>query len=118
MRFVCSSLIQPPGQRRLALPSFALILAGTFAGSRSSAQNTSSDAGKQWLAHVQYLADDRLEGRLTGTEGYLKAAQYVADHFKRYGLEPGGTQGYFQAVKFDVQHVIASQSKLALNGGT
>jgi Zn-dependent M28 family amino/carboxypeptidase len=118
MRFVCSSLIQPPGQRRLALRVFAIVLIGTSGAWRSSAQNTAANAGNQWLAYVRYLADDRLEGRLTGTEGYRKAAQYVADHFKQYGLEPGGTQGYYQPVKFDVQHVIASESKLVLNAGT
>ena len=118
MRFVCSSPIQPPGRRRLAVRVPTLILIGASAVLIGSAQNASSDVGKQWFAHVQYLADDRLEGRLTGTEGYRKAAQYVADHFKEYGLEPGGTQGYFQPVKFDVQHVVASESKLALHDGT
>ena len=72
---------------------------------------------KRWWAHVQYLADDRLEGRLTGTEGYRKAAEYVADRFKEYGLQPAGTQGYLQPVQFEVQHVIAAQSKLSLKTG-
>src|SRR5262249_11010741 len=30
--------------------------------------------GKAWWAHVQYLADDSMRGRLTGSEDYLKAA--------------------------------------------
>lgn len=74
----------------------------------------SDQPGKRWWAHVRYLADDRLEGRLTGTAGYRLAAEYVADHFKEYGLQPAGTEGYFQPVKFDVQHVIAGESKLVL----
>src|SRR4051812_48398514 len=87
-----------------------------------SATSASPDAalakeGEQWWSHIQYLADDKLEGRLTGSEGYRKAAAYVADHFKQYGLEPAGTEGYFQPVKFDVQRVIASESKLALKSG-
>src|SRR3954454_10247247 len=118
MRFVCKRLIQPlcpcPSGRDLAiLLATATLLGGVFISS-TSAQDAGSDAGKRWFAHVQYLADDRLEGRLTGTEGYRKAAQYVADQFKQDGLEAGGTEGYFQPVKFDVQRVIASQSKLAL----
>src|SRR6185369_6815793 len=59
-----------------------------------------SAEGKLWWAHVQYLADDKLEGRNLGTEGYQKAAQYVATEFERAGLKPAGTSGYFQAVKF------------------
>src|SRR5271163_4142905 len=50
-------------------------------------------AGKRWWAHVQFLASDELEGRLTGSEGYRKAADYVAKQFKAYGLAPAGTKG-------------------------
>ena len=57
MRFVCRSLIQPLGQRRLAVRFCTLVLIGTFAIGSSSAQNASSDGGKQWFAHVQYLAE-------------------------------------------------------------
>jgi Zn-dependent M28 family amino/carboxypeptidase len=72
------------------------------------------EAGKRWWAHVRYLADDRLQGRLTGTASYLEAATYVAERFKEYGLEPAGTGGYFQPVRFEVQRVVASESSLAL----
>lgn len=81
------------------------------AGTGTAALN---EAGRRWWAHVQYLADDRLEGRLTGSAGYRKAAAYVAQHFKEYGLEPAGEHGYFQPVPFDVQRVIAAESRLAL----
>ncbi|MFL6451455.1 MAG: M28 family metallopeptidase [Bryobacteraceae bacterium] len=115
------SSIQPPGQwkfgRDLVIGCATIGLFGGLAISAPGAQDARSDAGKRWLAHVQYLADDQLEGRLTGSEGYRKAAQYVADHFKQYGLEPGGTEGYFQPVKFDVQHVVAGQSKVSLKTG-
>jgi hypothetical protein len=72
------------------------------------------EAGKRWWAHVRYLADDRLQGRLTGTASYLEAATYVAERFKEYGLEPAGTSGYFQPVRFEVQRVVASESSMAL----
>ena len=64
--------------------------------------------GKVWWAHVQYLADPSMNGRLTGSEEYLKAAAYVVDQFKSYGLTPAGVDGtYYQPVHFDVQRVIA-----------
>jgi len=50
------------------------------------------------LAHVRYLADDRLEGRAVGTAGARCAAEYVAAHFESMGLEPAGGEGnYFQS---------------------
>ena len=51
-------------------------------------------------AHVRFLADDKLEGRGTGTRGYDRAAQYVAEQMQSLGLEPGGTGGYLQPVPF------------------
>ncbi|MHC4982366.1 MAG: M28 family peptidase [Planctomycetota bacterium] len=43
--------------------------------------------------HVRFLADPSLHGRMTGTPGSAKAAEYVARQFKSCGLEPGGDDG-------------------------
>ena len=51
--------------------------------------------------HVSYLASDKLEGRMTGTEGTRLAAEYIAARFKEAGLEPLGDNGtYFQEFTF------------------
>ena len=52
------------------------------------------------IEDVSYLADDKLEGRKTGTEGEKKAAEYIANRFKSLGLEGRGTNGYFQDFTF------------------
>jgi len=69
---------------------------------------------QRWLAHVRYLADDALEGRNTGSAGYNKAAEYVAEHFREAGLQPGGTAGYFQPVAFRTRKIVEQKSSLAL----
>ncbi|MPR34298.1 M28 family peptidase [Salmonirosea aquatica] len=51
--------------------------------------------------HLLIIASDSLEGRDTGSPGQKKAADYVAGHFKQYGLAPAateadGTESYFQ----------------------
>ncbi|PYT26143.1 MAG: peptidase M28 [Acidobacteria bacterium] len=96
--------------RWLAAAVFALTLFG--AGDHLS-------EGKRWWSHIVYLADDKLEGRNTGSEGYHQAAVYVAGEFERAGLKPAGTSGYFQPVKFKSREVVEDQSSLALvqNGG-
>jgi hypothetical protein len=51
--------------------------------------------------HLVIIASDSLEGRDTGSPGQKKAADYVAKHFKQYGLQPiateaDGSKSYFQ----------------------
>ena len=77
----------------------------------------SKDDGRRWWSYVQYLADDKLEGRLTGSEGHRKAAAFIAGEFKRAGLEPAGTSGYIQPVKFYSRVIREDQSSLALVRG-
>ena len=73
-----------------------------------------TDAGERWWSHVVYLADDALAGRETGSAGHLRAAEYVAAHFKREGLSPAGTAGYMQPVSFRVRRYVEERSSLAL----
>lgn len=44
-------------------------------------------------SHIAYLADDKLKGRLPGTEGYQAAMDYVVEQYKQIGLAPGGDNG-------------------------
>ncbi len=72
------------------------------------------DDGSRWWSHVKFLADDKLEGRNTGSPGYRKAAEYVAAEFERAGLQPAGTSGYYQPVRFRSRRILEEQSSLAL----
>lgn len=47
-------------------------------------------------SHVQYLADDQLEGRLTGSKGEELAMQYLVQQYQQMGIEAKGTNGYVQ----------------------
>jgi Zn-dependent M28 family amino/carboxypeptidase len=71
----------------------------------------------RWWAHVKALADDSLEGRQTGTDGYRKAASYVAGEFERAGLKPAGTRGFLQPVQFMRRRIVEAQSQVALVRG-
>jgi Zn-dependent M28 family amino/carboxypeptidase len=75
------------------------------------------DAETRWWSHVKTLADDSLEGRQTGTDGYRKAASYVAEQFERAGLTPAGTRGYLQPVQFMRRRIVEAQSQVALVRG-
>jgi hypothetical protein len=70
--------------------------------------------GKAWWAHVQVLADDKLEGRNVGTPGYDKAVEYVEGQFKAFGLKPAGTSGFRQPIKFENRSFGAAPPQLTL----
>lgn len=67
--------------------------------SRTSAPATAGAAAQRIEADVRALADDKLEGRETGTRGYDLAADYVARRYAETGLRPAGDAGgFFQDV--------------------
>jgi hypothetical protein len=89
------------------------VVAFSTLGFLTSSAATAPD-GQRWWSHVVFLADDKLEGRDTGSEGHRKAADYVAKQFKQLDLQPAGTQGYIQPVKFKSKHIDESHSSLSL----
>jgi Zn-dependent M28 family amino/carboxypeptidase len=72
------------------------------------------DPASRWFAHVEALANDDMRGRETGSPEHRKAADYVAEQFKRAGLQPAGTDGYFQPVSFRSRTIDEPQSSLAI----
>ena len=92
----------------------AVLLAGAAITGLIAQSPDLTAEGKAWWAHVQYLADDRLEGRNVGTPGYETAAKYVESQFQAIGLKPGGVGGFRQPVKLDSRTLVPDQSTLAL----
>ncbi len=70
--------------------------------------------GKSWWEDVKVLADDKLEGRETGSTGLHHAEEYVVDQLKSLGVKPAGSEGYYQPVKFVVREISEKDSSLAL----
>ncbi len=50
---------------------------------------------KRMMKHIEYLASEELKGRGLGTPELDAAADYIADKFKEYGLQPMN-KSYFQ----------------------
>jgi hypothetical protein len=63
-------------------------------------------------AHMEFLADDLLEGRGTGTRGHEIAARYVAAQLEAAGLEPGAGGGWLQSVPLRRSELVADSSRL------
>ena len=73
--------------------------------------------GKSWWDHVKVLANDKMEGRDTGSAGEKKAQEYAIEQFKAAGLEPAGTDGFYQPVKFVSRQIVEKDSSLGLERG-
>lgn len=65
-------------------------------------------------AHVKYLADDKLKGRLPGKEGYQMAVDYVVKQYKSIGLKPAGENGGFTQ-KVILRKSVLNKNNLSLN---
>ncbi len=72
----------------------------------------------QLRAHLEFLADDLLEGRDTGSRGARVASLYIASQFERVGLKAvGDGQSFFQAVPMlRKQYSPKSILKVEVNG--
>jgi len=63
---------------------------------RAAADNNISEAALR--AHIQFLADDLLEGRGPGSRGDHITQKYLATQFQSFGLQPAGENGsWFQS---------------------
>jgi hypothetical protein len=69
------------------------------------------------LAHVRFLADDRLEGRSVGSPGERCAGDYLAGQFASLGLAPAGSQGsWFQPFPIRKGSELGPENRLAVAG--
>ncbi len=102
---------------RLAL---ACLLLATLAACRREPEPAAppaprSPAAQRIAADVRVLADPRMEGRLTGSPGFDRAARFVADRFRALGLQPAGDGGsYFQRVPLLASTRVAEGARLAV----
>jgi Zn-dependent M28 family amino/carboxypeptidase len=91
-----------------------LLLSTALAAQKPATTTTPNFDGNSWWAYVKVLASDQMEGRETGSEGLRKAAAYVVDQIKADGLQPAGSNGFYQPVKFVSRQIDESSSSLAL----
>ncbi len=67
--------------------------------------------------HINYLASDELKGRLPGTKGDLKSAQYIRDVMKSWGLVPAVEDG-LQSFEIISSLEAGDNNKLLINNMT
>ncbi|MDC0712268.1 M28 family metallopeptidase [Stigmatella sp. ncwal1] len=71
-------------------------------------------AAQRWWSHVEALASDGMEGRETGSAGYVRAAEYVAAKLAEAGVQPGAGTGFLQEVPLTSRRLVREKSRLVL----
>jgi aminopeptidase YwaD len=64
------------------------------------AQHNPEITAKEIQDHINFLASDDLQGRMTGTPELYKAAEFLKKEFEAYGLKPLFNGSYFQEFPF------------------
>jgi Zn-dependent M28 family amino/carboxypeptidase len=70
--------------------------------------------GKSWWDTVKVISDDKFEGRDTGSTGERQAQEYIVEQLKGLGVEPAGSNGFYQTVKLKMLTIVEADSQLAL----
>jgi Zn-dependent M28 family amino/carboxypeptidase len=97
----------------MRIKSSSLLLALLFAIA-AAAQNPAHFDGQTWWNHIMVLADDKLEGRDTGSRGEREAQKYAIEQLRNAGAEPAGINGFYQPVKFVSRQIVEKDCSLTL----
>jgi hypothetical protein len=99
---------------KLAFAPLALLVVAAA----PATQAADPSAAERVRADVEFLANDLLQGRDTGSTGYEIGASYVASQFRAIGLTPGGSGGgWYEQVPFRrATHAEAPTVSLAIRG--
>ena len=101
--------------RSLVLAPFVALLIGAAPPAPPTPSRGLIESSHRIHGHLEFLADDLLEGRDTGSRGYDVAATYVASQFRALGLVPGGDKGgWFQQVPLRKATHAATQPQVTL----
>jgi len=61
-----------------------------FASCQRNISGVSKDISINRLRrHMEFIASEETQGRMTASAGYKKAADYAVEQFELFGLEPG-----------------------------
>ncbi len=80
------------------LVALAIVFAAALPG--RSGPNSAEMDGKAWWHDVQVLAADNMEGRETGSAGLARAEDWLVSQLKAAHLQPAGSKGFYQPVRF------------------
>ena len=102
--------------RLLSWSVAALAAAITLGGLQLAADTNSADPNR-YLQDVKALASPDMEGRGAGTKGIERAAEMIAERYRALGIQPAGTNSYFQPFGVITGAKLLEGNRLTVNDG-
>lgn len=94
------------------------LIALTLATASHAGGNAPAFTPERVRAHVDFLADDLLEGRDAGSRGFDIAAKYVATQFEGLGLTQAVQGSWYQPVTLSMADIVSGTTPSLTIGGT
>ena len=85
------------------LSVFIALIFFSFTGNAQATRFAEGITPARLRSHLEVLTSDSLAGRETGTEGNLKASDYIARHFESVKIPPVQKKSYFQDIVFTAE---------------
>ena len=87
-------------------------------GTAQAASSPTSDlSASRYLDDVKFLASDAMQGRGNGSPELEKAADYIAEQFRKAGLQPAGDNGtFFQSFEVTTGTSFGAKNELSVAG--
>ena len=93
----------------------AFLATAALAAPKSRVGEIKDEDTRAWWALTEQLSGDDMEGRDTGSAGYLRAAEIVAKRFEAAGLKPAGNNGtWLQTVPLHEVRVEKAGTRFAI----
>jgi aminopeptidase YwaD len=84
---------------------------------QTAAETIPDLSAERYHKHVSYIASPEMKGRASGSPELDKAADYIAQQFRTWGLRPAGDNNtYFQNFQLTTGAKIGTKNELQLNG--
>jgi hypothetical protein len=111
---VCFPVLRRQVMRRFRSSILLASICVIVTAQQPSTQENLHFNGESWWEKVKVIADDKMEGRDTGSRGERAAQEYAIAEFKKAGLQSAGVNGFYQPVKFVSRRLVESDSSLSL----
>jgi len=72
---------------------------------------------EELMKTVNYLASEELVGRLPGSEGYTKAANFIAGELTKLKIKSFGDENYFQKLRVEYNEILAPEHFFVIKDG-